>query len=135
MPIDIDGIAVLRAIVLAPKLFPDAAHEINGFARKYVATQLKPATITLERVRDIYRAIGREAFVLVLDYQTDSVSAALVKNLDKVIRNLKTRRRYGAANGLPISQAARPGQRRSRQSPYPKHSKKPKKSTKERNRR
>jgi hypothetical protein len=83
MPINIDGIAVLRAIALAPKLFPDAAPEINNFARKYVASQLKPATIDLERVRDIYRVIGGEAFVLILDYQTDSASAALVKKLDK----------------------------------------------------
>ena len=46
MPSDIDGIAVLRAIALAPKLFPDAAAEINNFARKYVAGQLKPATMS-----------------------------------------------------------------------------------------
>ncbi len=90
MPIDIDGIAVLRAIAQAPKLFPDAAPEINNFARKYVASQLKPATIDLERVRDIYRVIGGEAFVLILDYQTDSASAALVKKLDKDNPDVKT---------------------------------------------
>ena len=67
MPIDIDGIAVLRAIALASKLFPDAAAEINNFARKYVAGHLKPATMSLERLRDIYRAINGEAFVLILD--------------------------------------------------------------------
>jgi hypothetical protein len=90
MPIDIDGIAVLRAIALAPKLFPDAAPEINNFARKYVASQLKPATIDLERMRDIYRVIGGEAFVLIVDGQTDSASAALVKKLDKDNPELKT---------------------------------------------
>jgi len=90
MPIDIDGIAVLRAITLAPKLFPDAASEINNFARKYVASQLKPTIIDLERVRDIYRVIGGEAFVLILDYQTNSASAALVKKLDKDNLEVKT---------------------------------------------
>ncbi|MGH6836170.1 MAG: hypothetical protein ACREC9_11600 [Methylocella sp.] len=89
MPIDIDGIAVLQAITLAPKLFPDAAPEINNFARKYVVGQLKPTTINLERLRDIYRAIGGEAIVLILDYQTDSASAALVKKLDKDNPNVK----------------------------------------------
>jgi hypothetical protein len=87
MPIDIDGIAVLRAIALAPKLFADAAPEINNFARKLVVGQLKP---NLERVRDIYRAIGGEAFVLILDGQADSASAALVKKLDKDNPELKT---------------------------------------------
>ncbi len=90
MPIDIDGIAVLRAIALAPKVFPDAASEINNFTRKYVAAQLKPATIDLELVRDICRVIGGEALVLILDYQTDSASAALVKKLDKDNSELKT---------------------------------------------
>ncbi|MFZ3328366.1 MAG: hypothetical protein WA231_21880 [Methylocella sp.] len=89
MPIDIDGIAVLRAITLAPKLFPDAAPEINNFARKYLAGQLKPATMSLERLRDIYRAIGGEAFVLILDGQADSASAALLKKLDKENPELK----------------------------------------------
>ena len=37
MAIDIDGLAVLRAIAVAPKLFQDATSEINSFARKYVA--------------------------------------------------------------------------------------------------
>jgi hypothetical protein len=90
MPIDIDGIAVLRAIALAPKLFPDATPEINNFARKYVSGQLKPTTINLERLRDIYRAIGGEAFVLILDGQADSASAALVKKLDKENPEFKT---------------------------------------------
>ncbi len=90
MPIDIDGIAVLRAIALSPKLFPDAAPEINNFARKYIGGQLKPAAMSLERLRDIYRAIGGEAFVLILDGIANSASAALLKKLDKENPELKT---------------------------------------------
>jgi hypothetical protein len=89
MPIDIDGIAVLRAIALAPKHFPDAAPEINNFARKYLAGQLKPAKMSLERLRDVCRAIGGEAFVLILDGLADSASSALLKKLDKENPELK----------------------------------------------
>jgi hypothetical protein len=90
MPIDIDGLAVLRAIAAIPRIFPDAATEINSFTRKYVSGQLKPAKITLERLRDIYHAIGGEAFVLILDGLADSASAALLKKLDKENPELKT---------------------------------------------
>ncbi len=90
MAIDIDGLAVLRAIAATPQLFPDAATEINNFARKYVAAHLKLATINLECLRDIYRAIGGEAFVLILDGQTDPAGAALVKKLDKDNPDIKT---------------------------------------------
>src|SRR5580704_15519341 len=90
MAIDIDGLAVLHAIAATPRIFPDAAAEINNFARKLVSGQLKPATTDLERLRDIYRVIGGEAFVLILDGQTDSASAALGKKLDKDNPDIKT---------------------------------------------
>ncbi len=90
MAIDIDGLAVLRAIAATPRIFPDAATEINGFVRKFVCGQIKQAMINLERLQDVYRAIGGEAFVLILDGQADSASAALVKKLDKDNPELKT---------------------------------------------
>jgi hypothetical protein len=90
MAIDIDGLVVLRAITATPKLFPNAATEVNNFARKYVVGQLKPTTITLERLREIYGAIGGGSFVLILDGQTDSGSTALVKKLDKDNPDIKT---------------------------------------------
>jgi hypothetical protein len=90
MAIDIDGLAVIQAIAATPLLFQDASSEINSFARKFVCGQLKPATINLQRLRDINRAIGSDAFVLILDGQTDSASAALVKKLDKDNPDIKT---------------------------------------------
>jgi hypothetical protein len=90
MAIDIDGLTVLQAIALAPKLFQDATREIDSFARKYVVGQLKPATMNLERLRDIHRAISDEALVLILDGLADSASAALLKKLDKENPELKT---------------------------------------------
>jgi hypothetical protein len=83
MAIEIDGLAVLRVIAATPQIFPDAATEINNFARNCISGQLKSKTTSLERLRDIYRAIGGEAFVLILDGQTDSASAALVSKFDK----------------------------------------------------
>ncbi|MGB6325136.1 MAG: hypothetical protein WBG11_05000, partial [Methylocella sp.] len=44
----------------------------------------------LERLREVYRAIGGEAFMLILDGQTDSVSAALVRKFDKDNSDIKT---------------------------------------------
>lgn len=90
MAIDIDGLAVLRTIAEAPRTFPDAATEINSFARKFVVGQLKPATTNLDRLREVYGAIGGQAFVLILDGQTDSASAALVKKLDKDNPDIRT---------------------------------------------
>jgi hypothetical protein len=90
MAIDIDALAVLRAIVATPRIFPNAATETSSFVRKFICDQLKSATTTLDRMREIYRAIGGEAFVLILDGQSDSASAALVKKFDKINPDIKT---------------------------------------------
>jgi hypothetical protein len=90
MAIDIDGLAVLRTIAAAPRIFPDAATEINGFARKYISGQLKQAKITLERLRDIYRAIGGKDFELILD-DPSAPASSLVKKLDKDNPELDTK--------------------------------------------
>ncbi len=90
MAIDIDGLAVLHAIAATPQIFPDAATEINTFARNCVSGQLKSKTTTFERLQNIYRAIGGEAFALILDGQTDSASAALVKKFDRDNPDIKT---------------------------------------------
>jgi len=85
---DFDGLAVLRVISATPKLLPDATKKIDKVARDCVAALFKPAT--LERLRDIHRAIGGGAFVLILDGLADSASAALLKKLDKDNPDLKT---------------------------------------------
>lgn len=82
MAIDVDGIAVLRAIAENPFAFPDVTAEMNQVARKLVVKQLKARSTTLELVRKIHSAIGGEAFVLILDDLGDA-AGALVKKLDK----------------------------------------------------
>jgi hypothetical protein len=53
------------------------------------ARKLKHKAITFEHLRHIHCAIGDEAFVLILDCQTDSASATLAKKLDKDNPELK----------------------------------------------
>ena len=125
MAIDIDGLAVIQAIAATPLLFQDASSEINSFARKFVCGQLKPATINLQRLRDINRAIGSDAFVLILDGQTDSASAALVKKLDKDNPDIKTappewlRRRIAELASGAAEPARKPSKPRPRKKPSP----------------
>lgn len=90
MAIDVDGIAVLRAIADHPLAFPDVAAEINEAARTFVIKQLKSKTTTLERLRLMHQAIGGEALLLILDGLADSASSALVKKLDKENPDIKT---------------------------------------------
>src|ERR1700730_12646051 len=100
MAIDIDGLAVLRAIAENPLAFPDVTMEINEGARTLVLKQLKSKT-TLERLRLIHHALGGEALALILDGLGDTPSATLIKNSTRTIQGSRPRRRNGAANGLP----------------------------------
>jgi hypothetical protein len=83
MRIDLDGAAVLRAIVDHPTVFPDVAAELSRAAQSLVAIQLKARTTTLESVRSIYRTIGHPDFAIVLDGLTDARLKSLTKKLDK----------------------------------------------------
>lgn len=83
MALDIDGIAVLRAIAENPTAFPDLGTELRKVARKLVVKQLKAKTTNLPRLRAIHSVIGGDALALILDDLGASGSAALVKKLDK----------------------------------------------------
>jgi hypothetical protein len=89
MAIDIDGLAVLRAIAENPLAFPDVTAEINEVARILVLKQVKSKT-TLERLRLIRHALGGEALALILDGLDNTPSATLVRKLDKDNPGLKT---------------------------------------------
>jgi|SRR6516165_10035900 hypothetical protein len=90
MPIDVNGLAILRAIVGAPEAFPDIAAEINKAARTLVVKQLKSKSANLERLRRIYGLIEGEAFVLILDGLTDAETKSLAAKLDKNHPDLKS---------------------------------------------
>jgi len=80
--IDVDGPAVLRAIVDNPEVFPDIKVEIIDSALKLVTAQLKAKTISLPAVQDIYRAIGEKDLERVLESVADKQISTLVKKLD-----------------------------------------------------
>lgn len=82
-------------------------------------------------MRDIYRVIGGEAFVLILDYQTDSASAALVKKLDKDNPEVKTASPVWCRKRLAdlASGASAPAEKPAKPKPAPKKEPKGKQTT------
>lgn len=88
--IDVDGTAILRAIIENPRAFPDVSTEINKAAQSLVSIQLKATSTTLGKVREIYQVIGDKSLALVLDSLTDTVVKSLTKKLDKDNPDLPT---------------------------------------------
>jgi hypothetical protein len=80
--IDVDGAALLRAIIENQSTFPDISAEINKVAQNLVATQLKATSMDLDRAKEIYRAIGDRSLALVLEGLTDASAKSLTKKLD-----------------------------------------------------
>lgn len=80
--IDVDGAAILRAILENPSAFPDVSTEINKAAQTLVTIQLKATSTNLGKVREIYRVIGDKPLALVLDGLADTFVKSLTKKLD-----------------------------------------------------
>ena len=89
MPLDIDGAAVLRAVVNAPDVFKDIQNDLNAFAHKVVVKQLKTKGTDVSRLRDVYRAVGEDNFRLIIDGLSDAGKSLSVK-IDKHNADLKT---------------------------------------------
>ena len=58
MAIDLDGFAVLRALVKQPTAFPDISKEASRAAHALVSKQLTIKSANIGTVRQVYRAIG-----------------------------------------------------------------------------
>lgn len=82
MPLDVDGLALLKAISLAPDAFPDIGGEAAGAARALVVRQLKAKTLPLSGLRRVYEAVGHAAFTLVVDGLTEAEARSLVARFD-----------------------------------------------------
>jgi hypothetical protein len=80
--IDVDGAAILRAILENPSAFPDVSTEINKAAQTLVTIQLKATSTNLGKVREIYRVIGDKPLALILDGLADTFVKSLTKKLD-----------------------------------------------------
>ncbi|GJD72615.1 hypothetical protein [Methylobacterium goesingense] len=82
MPLDVDGLALLKAIMAAPDAFPDIVGEAARAARALVIRQLKAKTLTLSGLRRMYECLGHEVFTLVADDLTEAEARTLVARFD-----------------------------------------------------
>ena len=90
MALDIDGFAALRSIATHPSVFPDVAAEAAKAARTLVTKQIKNKACGLKNLRDVRKALGGDAFNLILDGVTDAQIKTLVTRLDKNNPELKS---------------------------------------------
>jgi len=89
MRLDIDGFAVFRSIGAHPNAFATVAPEAAKMARGLVVRQMKAKSSNLKSMRDIYAALGEDAFDLILDGLTDDQVKSLVSKIDKHHPDLK----------------------------------------------
>lgn len=71
MSIDIDAAAVLKAVIGAPRVFKDIDADLAKFAHAVVLKQLKAKGANAARLRDVYRVIGKDTFLLVIEAVPD----------------------------------------------------------------
>jgi hypothetical protein len=83
MPLDMDGFRVFRGIAAHPAVFQDIAKEINAAARTLVIKQIRAKGTNLSRFREIYAALGAEAFNLAIDGLSDAQVKSLLAKMDK----------------------------------------------------
>ncbi len=67
MPVEIDGFAVLGAIIAHPNLFGSLKAEATKTAKAFVTKALKEKTLTAASLAATNEAIGAEAFGLIVD--------------------------------------------------------------------
>lgn len=82
MALDVDGYAVLQAIVAAPEAFPDIRADVSKAARAMVVRQLKARSLKAPALRMIRDVVGTEAFALIADGMTEAEVKAVVARLD-----------------------------------------------------
>jgi hypothetical protein len=80
--LDVDGLALLKAVSQTPDAFPDVHAEAAKAARALVVRQLKVKTFPLSGVRRVYEILGHETFTLVIDGLTETEARGLVSRFD-----------------------------------------------------
>jgi hypothetical protein len=114
MALDIDGFAVLRSIAAHPAAFADVVADAAKAARALVTKQIKSKGSTLKSLRDVRKALGGDAFDLVLDGVADPQVKTLVTRFDKHHADLKTsspqwrRQHLGALVAGSVEPTAKP---------------------------
>lgn len=92
--IALDTFALLKSMAAAPKTFGSVEPDLEKAAVAAVRKSLKARDLTIERLREIARAIGADAFGFVAGHDTmkDSDIKGVVKQVDKHWSALKTAR-------------------------------------------
>ena len=92
--IALDTFALLKSMAAAPKTFGSVEPDLEKAAVAAVRKLLKARDLTIEKLREIARAIGADAlgFVAGHDSMKDSDIKGVVKNVDKHWPTLKTAR-------------------------------------------
>jgi len=90
MSIALDGFEVLRAIGQHADVFKPVRAEVDKAARALVTKCLKAKSVDLHALRDIARALGDDAFALLLDGLKEAEVKSLLTRLDKHFAELKT---------------------------------------------
>ncbi|MGO8840176.1 MAG: hypothetical protein ACLQF1_03295 [Methyloceanibacter sp.] len=89
MPLNLDGMVVLRAIAANSRLFADVVPDASKHARSLVTKQLKAKTSDLSTLRAVKKALGGAPFTLIVDGMSDSEVRSLVRKLDKYHPDIK----------------------------------------------
>ncbi|MBI5114452.1 MAG: hypothetical protein HZA68_21020 [Rhodovulum sp.] len=79
MSLDVDGAAVLKAIVESPTVFKGLDRDLSDFAHRMVVKQLKAKGANVSVLRAVRGAIGDDAFRHVVDGLTDGGKSILAK--------------------------------------------------------
>ena len=82
MGLSIDSLSILRAVADHPNAFPGVRGEIDEFARKILAKQIKHKTTDLGVARLIQNSTGAGAFATILDGFAANETSAFLKKLD-----------------------------------------------------
>jgi hypothetical protein len=90
MSIALDGFEVLRDIGKHADVFKPVRAEVDKAARALVTKCLKAKSVGLEALRDIARALGGDAFELLLDGLKDTEVKSVLTRLDKHFPEMKT---------------------------------------------
>jgi uncharacterized protein (DUF4415 family) len=90
MSIALDGFEVLRQIGKHADVFALVRVDVDKAARAMVVKCLKAKAVGVDALRDIRRALGDDAFDLLLDGMKDAEIKSVLTRLDKHFAGLKT---------------------------------------------
>lgn len=90
MAMEVDGTAVLTAIVKNPEVFALSGAQVNTLAATLLTARFKDKAVTLDHLKRIAGLLGGGDFRLALDHLAGKDAAVVAKRLDPKHPDLKT---------------------------------------------